>query len=64
MVGAGVPEGQIRGGHEHFWTDEDEDASIRVPSPQPKNWDMQSIISWCCKNWNVEGVDEQMGLYQ
>jgi hypothetical protein len=64
VVKRGVPEGQIKGWHEHYWTDEDEDASIRVPSPPLKNWDMQSIVSWCCKNWNIEGVDEQMGLYQ
>jgi hypothetical protein len=63
IVKNGVIEGQIKGWHEHYWTDEDGDNSIREPSPQLKNWDMQSIISWCCKTWKIEGVDLQMGLY-
>jgi hypothetical protein len=63
LVKNGFIEGEIKGWHEHFWTDEDGDNSIRVPNPQVKNRDMQYIVAWCCDNWNIEGIDLQMGLY-
>jgi hypothetical protein len=59
----GIIEGSIRGWHEHYWTDEDEDQSVRTPNPSLKNFDMQSVIAWCCKSWNIEGIDLQAGLY-
>jgi hypothetical protein len=60
----GVPTGDfIRGWHEHYWTDADESASIRTPNPLPKNEDLSALITWCCRQWNIEGVKQTMGLF-
>jgi hypothetical protein len=64
IVRNGLIEGYIKGWHEHYWTDTDEDANIRDPNPPVKNGDLQSIISWACNVWNIEGIDTQAGLYQ
>jgi hypothetical protein len=63
VVKDGVIQGYIKGWHEHYWTDTDEDSTIREPSPSLRNIDLQSVIAWCCKNWNIENVDTQAGLY-
>jgi hypothetical protein len=59
----GMPTGDvIRGWHEHYWTDADGCHSIREPKPSPKNGDVSSLIDWCCKQWNIEGIQESMRL--
>ena len=63
IVDNGVPTGYIRGWHEHFWTDTDEDDSIRAPDPPPKNEDLASIIEWCSENWNIEGIPSSLELF-
>ena len=60
----GVPTGDvIRGWHEHYWTDADGCKSIREPKPIPKNEDIVALIVWCCKQWNIEGIQEPMRLF-
>jgi hypothetical protein len=60
----GVPTGDaIRGWHEHYWTTADGCSSIRVPSPVPQNEDLSALITWCCKQWNIEGIQESMRLF-
>jgi hypothetical protein len=60
----GVPTGDmIRGWHEHYVTDEDGIKAIRVPNPIPKNQDVAALIEWCCKQWNIEGIEESMRLF-
>ena len=64
VVRYGVPTGEvIRGWHEHYWTDEDDSKSIREPKPLPKNEDMNALIAWCCANWNIEGIQKSVGLF-
>jgi hypothetical protein len=64
VVRNGIPTGEsIRGWHEHYWTDEDRPHSIRVPRPPPKNEDLSALIEWCCKQWNIDGVEESMRLF-
>lgn len=64
VIRYGVPTGEIiRGWHEHYWTEEDEGKSIREPNPSPKNEDMTALIVWCCANWNIEGIQESVGLF-
>jgi hypothetical protein len=60
----GVPTGvSVKGWHEHYWTDEDGSSSIREPNPLPKNQDVSALIEWCCKQWNIEGIEESMRLF-
>jgi len=59
----GIVTGFIRGWHEHYWTDSDEDNAIREPNPQLKNCDMQAVIGWCSTQWNIEGIGETGGLF-
>lgn len=59
----GVVVGSIKGWHEHYWTDSDEDNSIREPNPPVKNFDLQAIIEWCSVNWNIEGIQLQSELF-
>jgi hypothetical protein len=64
VIRYGVPTGDvIRGWHEHYWTDEDESTSIREPNPPPKNEDMSALITWCCANWNIEGIQKSLRLF-
>jgi hypothetical protein len=60
----GVICGYIKGWHEHYWTDADQDNNIREPNPPLRNFDLQSVIAWCCRNWNIENIDTQKGLYE
>ena len=61
----GVPDGNIiRGWHEHYWTEEDGAKAIRHPSPPPKNDDQAALITWCCKQWNIEGMQDTLRLFQ
>lgn len=53
----------VKGWHEHYWTDADEDNSVRPPNPILQNYDLQSVITWCCKNWNIENFGIQQELY-
>jgi hypothetical protein len=62
VIKDGVIVAAIKGWHEHYWTDSDEDRTIRVPNPALQNHDIQSIVTWCCKNWKIEGLSTQMGL--
>ena len=64
VVENGVITGKIKGWHEHFWTDQDEDNNIRFPNPPLQNFDLQSVIAWCCKNWKIEDLSTVQGLYQ
>jgi len=60
----GVPTGEvIKGWHEHYWTDEDGSDSIREPKPCPRNQDVNALIDWCCKQWNIEGLPHTMRLF-
>jgi hypothetical protein len=63
IVKDGVIVGCIRGWHEHYWTDADEDRTIRTPNPTLQNYDLQAVMSWCCKNWNIENFGTQQELY-
>jgi hypothetical protein len=64
VIQYGVPTGEvIRGWHEHYWTDEDESKAIREPNPPPKNEDMSALITWCCANWNIEGIQKSLELF-
>lgn len=54
---------RIRGWHEHYWTEEDEDSAIREPNPPLKNHDLHAVIAWCSKQWNIEGIEERMELF-
>jgi hypothetical protein len=63
IVKDGVIVGSIRGWHEHYWTDADEDRTIRTPNPTLQNYDLQAVMSWCCKNWNIENFGTQQELY-
>jgi hypothetical protein len=47
----------------HYWTDADEDRTIRTPNPTLQNYDLQAVMSWCCKNWNIENFGTQQELY-
>jgi hypothetical protein len=59
-----VPTGkQIKGWHEHFWTDSDEDARIREPEPPIRNSDIFSILRWCSDRWNIEGLPSNEELF-
>ncbi len=61
----GVPTGTvIRGWHEHYWTESDGSDAIRTPIPPPKNEDLSALMTWCCKQWNIEGVPQTMRLFQ
>ena len=61
----GVPTGEvIRNWHEHYWTEEDGSKSIRIPNPIPRNEDRSSLITWCCKQWNIEGIPEPTRLFK
>lgn len=63
VVRFGVPTGElIRGWHEHYWTAEDQQHSIRIPKPPLSNEDMPSLVSWACKQWNIEGVATPLRL--
>jgi hypothetical protein len=64
VVQNGIVTGFIRGWHEHFWTDADEDSSIREPSPPIKNFDLQSVVKWCSTNWNIEDIALRSELFQ
>jgi hypothetical protein len=60
----GVLTGEIiRGWHEHYWTNGDESKSIREPNPSPRNSDMSALIAWCCANWNIEGIEVALELF-
>lgn len=63
VVENGIVTGFIRGWHEHYWTDSDEDNAIREPNPPMKNSDMQAVIGWCSRQWNIEGIGETMELF-
>jgi hypothetical protein len=63
VVTNGVIIGSIKGWHEHYWTDLDEDNTIREPRPALQNTDLNSIIAWCAKNWNIENLGMQQGLF-
>lgn len=63
VVESGIIKGHIRGWHEHYWTDADGDDAIREPNPPVKNFDVQAIIAWCSKQWNIEGVGETARLF-
>ncbi len=61
----GMPTNEvIRGWHEHYWTDEDGSDSIRVPNPTPRNKDVSALIDWCCKQWNIEGMETPLELFK
>lgn len=64
VLSNGIIVDQIKGWHEHYWTDLDEDRSVRAPVPSLQNQDVQSVIVWCCKKWNIQGIDTQAGLYE
>ncbi len=64
VVENGIIIGAIKGWHEHYWTDQDEDRRIRTPNLPLQNHDIQSVITWACRNWNIEGLTEQLGLFQ
>jgi hypothetical protein len=63
VVENGLITGSIKGWHEHFWTDSDEDRRIRDANDSLQKQDLQSVISWCCKHWKIEGMTEQTGLF-
>jgi len=59
----GIVCGRIKGWHEHFWTEADGDDAVRAPDPPVKNFDLHAIITWCSKKWNIEGIEENRGLF-
>lgn len=64
VVENGLIVDSIKGWHEHYWTDQDEDKRIRVPSPPLQNFDIQAIVAWVCRYWKIEGLTEQLGLFK
>jgi hypothetical protein len=63
VVRNGLVTDSIRGWHEHYWTDSDEDNAIREPNPPLRNWDLQAVIAWCSRQWNIEGIGETVRLF-
>lgn len=67
IIEDGVITGFIKGWHEHIWTDKDEDRFIIPVNPKMKNEDLQAVLQWCVKKWNIEQIEEQFqleGLWQ
>ena len=55
--------GKIKGWHEHYWTKKDKDRAIREPAPPIKNFDLSSILDWCCSKWNIENLPSSGELF-
>ena len=64
VVESGISVGVIRGWHEHYWTDSDQDNSIREPNPPIKNMDISAILEWSLKQWNIEGIGLNKELFR
>ena len=63
VVEGGIVVGVIKGWHEHYWTDLDEDEAIRELNPPLRNYDLKAVIAWCSEQWNIEGIAVMGSLF-
>lgn len=54
------PDGTIvRGWHEHLWSPKEQDHRVIPAHPEPRKRDLQGILKWGLRRWNIEVKREQ-----